>query len=194
MNRIIFATQNQHKVKEISSILHPGINSVSLADLGFLEELLETGSTLTENAIQKAEQVWDSFKLPCISEDTGLFVKALNGAPGVFTARFAQRENSSLSNNDLLLEKLLDHNDRSAYFETCICYKDTAQTKLFYGRLDGTISIGAKGLQGFGYDPIFIPDTYIQTLAEIDLDKKSEMSHRSLAFKSFEKWFLAQFF
>ncbi|MBL0190112.1 MAG: RdgB/HAM1 family non-canonical purine NTP pyrophosphatase [Saprospiraceae bacterium] len=193
MNRIIFATQNHHKVQEISAILHPDINLVSLADLGFLEELLETGSTLDENAIQKAEQVWAYYKMPCISEDTGLFVNALNGAPGIYTARFAQKENSLLSNNDLLLEKLLDHNDRSAYFETCICYKDTTQTKLFYGRLNGKIAVEAKGIKGFGYDPIFIPDNYILTLAEIDLDKKSEMSHRSLAFKSFEKWFLGQF-
>lgn len=181
MRRIIFATNNPHKLEEVSHILKDKLQITSLKEIGLNEEIPETANSIEGNALQKAQFVFDRFGIPCFADDTGLEVDALGGAPGVYSARYAG-ENSSYSDNvKKLLQELEGVQAREARFKTVIAYIDSHQTKLFEGIIEGRISNSPVGKEGFGYDPVFIPKGYDQSFAEMNAAQKNSISHRALA-------------
>lgn len=186
MMKIIFATGNQNKVNEVRSILPESIEVVSLKEIGFTQEIEETGTTLIENALLKARTIFEKYKLPVLAEDTGLEVDALNGAPGVYSARYAGADCNSENNMQLLLSKLKDKSNRKAQFKTIAAYID-AQGKehLFEGIIKGEIALQKIGTDGFGYDPIFVPNAYTKSFAQMSKEEKSEISHRAIAIQKF---------
>jgi XTP/dITP diphosphohydrolase len=181
--RLVFATHNTNKAREIQSIMPNGVEILSLEDIGCDEDIPETGDTLTENALQKARFVYSKFGLNCFADDTGLEVTALNNEPGVYSARYAGPEKDANANMDLLLQNLSSHSDRSARFKTCIALIIHGEETLFDGTVEGTIGMKKLGSEGFGYDPIFYPEASSRTFAEMTLNEKSEQSHRARAFK-----------
>lgn len=182
MNELIFATQNKNKVNEIALIVPENTNVISLLDLGYEKELDEDFETLEENSSQKAKFVFDLFGKNCFSEDTGLEIDALGGAPGVYSARYAGEEKDMQKNMDKVLLQLGDSKDRKARFKTVITYVTSEEIIQFVGLLEGEIGKEKKGINGFGYDPIFyLPNG--QALAEINKEEKSKISHRGIAFK-----------
>ncbi len=181
MNELIFATHNQNKTDEIRAIL-PQYNVQSLADISFTDEIEETGKTLKENALIKAQTIFDKLGKACFADDTGLEVDALNGAPGVYSARYAGKEADSEKNMTKLLAELANKDDRSAAFKTVIAYIDAAGASHFFeGTVEGEIVFEKMGDSGFGYDPIFKPAGYEQTFAQMTPIQKNEISHRSRA-------------
>ena len=193
--RIVFATNNQHKLSEIRQILGEQIEILSLNDIGCHDDIPETASTLEGNAWQKAQYIYDHYHLSCFADDTGLEVDALNGAPGVFSARYAGGEgHDSEANMKKLLQELGENNNRKARFRTVIALllkmddndDSTAATpslirQQFEGIAPGNIIRERRGTAGFGYDPIFQPDGYDQTFAQLGLDIKNQISHRAKA-------------
>ncbi len=191
--KIVFATNNAHKLEEIRDILGPGYEILSLADIGCHADIPETGDTLEENALQKARYVYTHYHLSCFADDTGLEVDALGGAPGVHSARYAEgTDHDSEANMDRLLRELRGKDDRRARFRTVICLIEqqpvcpcgcTAipKVRLFEGSVEGTIATERHGTQGFGYDPLFIPEGYSQTFAQLGEDIKNGISHRARA-------------
>lgn len=180
---LVFATHNENKVKEIQELVPPSIKLLSLADLNFHTPIAETGSTLPENALIKAEYVWNHFKLSCFADDTGLEVDALDGAPGVRSARYAGEECSSADNINLLLKSLSKYENRSARFRTAIHLILEGIPHTFSGEVWGKITENQIGQEGFGYDPVFLPNGYESTFAEMPLSEKNKISHRGKAFK-----------
>jgi XTP/dITP diphosphohydrolase len=183
MKKLVFASANQNKIKEIKSILPAGFELVTLDELGFHEEIPETSPTISGNAIQKTTFLKDKLAVDCFSDDTGLIIPALNDEPGVYSARYAGPQRNADDNMDLVLEKLADKNDRSAYFMTTIALWYEDELHLFEGKVTGEIITTKKGEQGFGYDPIFIPEHQGKTFAEMTLAEKSTFSHRARAFE-----------
>jgi XTP/dITP diphosphohydrolase len=182
MNDLIFATQNKNKVNEIALLVPENINVISLLDLKYEKELDEDFETLEENSLQKAKFVFEMFGKNCFSEDTGLEIDALGGAPGVYSARYAGEDKDMQKNMDKVLLQLGDRKDRKARFKTVITYVTSEEIIQFIGLLEGEIGKDKKGLNGFGYDPIFyLPNG--QALAEINKEEKSKISHRGIAFK-----------
>ena len=179
--KLIFSTHNAHKAEEIAAQLPDGIELVTLTDLNWHDEIPETGSTLEENARIKSQFVADQFDLNCFADDTGLEVEALNGEPGVYSARYAGEEKSSEANMDLLLKKLEGHTNRNAQFKTIISLYWKGEFYEFEGIVKGKITLERKGNKGFGYDPIFQPDEAKCTFAEMELKDKSKISHRGRA-------------
>lgn len=179
--KIVFATNNSHKLHEIRRIVGDRIEILSLADIGCFEEIPETSATIEGNAIQKAHYVKEHYGYDCFADDTGLCVNALDGAPGIYTARYAGNNHDSEANMNLLLKNLQNKSDRSAYFITVIALIEEADIKIFEGRIDGMIAESKSGKGGFGYDPIFIPQGYNITFAEMDEDSKNKISHRGIA-------------
>ena len=203
--KIVFATNNQHKLSEIRSILGESIEVLSLKDIGCDVDIPETGTTLEENALQKAQYVYDHYHIDCFADDTGLEVDALNGAPGVYSARYAalpdnpvKSGNAGLVSHDSeanmtrLLYELGNNNNRKARFRTVIALiqkKDVCpcgctsikEIHKFEGIVEGEIIRKRRGGEGFGYDPIFQPDGYDQTFAELGMDIKNRISHRARA-------------
>ena len=191
--KIVFATNNQHKLDEIRGILGDGFEIVSLNDIGCHEDIPETGKTLEENALQKAQYVYEHYHVNCFADDTGLEVDALNGAPGVYSARYAGGEgHDSEANMTKLLHELGNNNNRKARFRTVIALiekKDvcpcgcTSVKKVhqFEGIVNGEIIQERRGGEGFGYDPIFQPEGYDKTFAELGMDIKNTISHRARA-------------
>ena len=202
--KIVFATNNEHKLSEIRAILGPSFEVVSLADIGCHEDIPETGKTLEENALMKAEYVYNKYHLSCFADDTGLEVEALNGAPGVYSARYAAMattfpadspagiSHDSEANMARLLRELANNNNRKARFRTVIaliekkdvCPCGCTSIKVvhqFEGIVNGEITQEKSGAEGFGYDPIFRPDGYDKTFAELGLDIKNQISHRARA-------------
>ena len=202
--KIVFATNNEHKLSEIRAILGPSFEVVSLADIGCHEDIPETGKTLEENALMKAEYVYNKYHLSCFADDTGLEVEALNGAPGVYSARYAAMattvpagepagiSHDSEANMARLLRELANNNNRKARFRTVIaliekkdvCPCGCTSIKVvhqFEGIVNGEITREKSGAEGFGYDPIFRPDGYDKTFAELGLDIKNQISHRARA-------------
>ncbi len=180
--KLVFASHNANKTKEISAIFQ-GIAAISsLEDIGFFEEIAETGSTLEENAEIKATVVYKATNLNCFADDTGLLVEALNGAPGVYSARFAGPEKSAEANNQKLLNELVQTENRKARFVTLICMIIAGDKHFFKGELEGEIASNYSGSNGFGYDPIFIPSGFSKSLAEMSLTEKNAISHRAKAF------------
>ena len=204
MTKIVFATNNQHKLSEIRAILGDAFEVVSLADIGCHEDIPETGTTLEENALMKAEYIYNKYHLSCFADDTGLEVEALDGAPGVYSARYAAMEatapdgsaigksHDSEANMARLLRELENNNNRKARFRTVIaliekkdvCPCGCTSIKVvhkFEGIVNGEITREKSGAEGFGYDPIFRPDGYEKTFAELGADIKNQISHRARA-------------
>ncbi|MDA8628954.1 RdgB/HAM1 family non-canonical purine NTP pyrophosphatase [Bacteroidia bacterium] len=182
----VFATNNNHKLEEARSILPNRLGIVSLKDVGFLKEVDETSSTFSGNAELKARAVFEEVGKPCFADDSGLCVTALNLEPGVRSARYSSETGpvDHLQNNLKLLKNLKHTDDRSAYFITVICLIDSeGQTSFYEGRVFGEISREMKGVHGFGYDPLFIPQGYDQTFAELGEGVKNKLSHRSVALR-----------
>lgn len=179
--KLIFSTHNQHKAEEIAAQLPENIELVTLSDLNWHTEIPETGSTLEENARIKSQFVVDQFKMNCFSDDTGLEVEALNGEPGVYSARYAGIDKDSEANMDLLLQKLTGIENRNAQFKTIISLFWNGSFHQFEGIVKGKITLERSGNKGFGYDPIFHPNEANCTFAEMDMAEKSKISHRGRA-------------
>lgn len=181
MEELVIATNNQHKVEEIRRALGNKIKLISLKDLGCREEIPEDGTTLKENAYQKAKYIWDKYNKNCFADDTGLMVEALDGAPGVYSARYAGEHCSFDDNIDLLLENMEGKTNRNAYFATVICLIQDGEPVYFEGKCEGCILTERYGRGGFGYDPIFMPKDYGESFAEISMEEKNKISHRGKA-------------
>lgn len=192
--KIVFATNNVHKLQEIRAILGEGFEVLSLADIGCHEDIPETGNTFQENALQKAEYVYRKYGFDCFADDSGLEVKALGGAPGVYSARYANMENPEKAshdadaNMDRLMRELEGKESRQAQFRTVIAYVHAHEglhcverINFFEGIVSGEIIRERRGGEGFGYDPIFQPDGYDQTFAELGTEVKNQISHRARA-------------
>lgn len=187
---IVIATNNKHKVEEIRSLVGNRIKIISLSELGCKEDIPETGETLEENARQKARYIWEKYGKDCFADDTGLMVDALDGKPGVYSARFAGEKCSFDDNIDLMLEMMEGKTNRKAYFSTVICLIEQGEEKLFEGSCPGSILTERYGRGGFGYDPIFIPDGYGESFAEMSLEEKNKISHRGKATDKLIKYLL----
>lgn len=186
--KLVFATHNLHKIRELQAMIPEGINLLSLADTGYTPTIAETASSLEGNALIKAQTIFEHSGIPCFADDTGLFVDALNGAPGVRSARYAGERADAGANIKKLLGALSKQENRKAYFKTVIAFVDKTQIRYFEGRIDGQIAGSPRGKEGFGYDPIFIPDGYDLSFAELPPLTKNKISHRALAFKSFNDY------
>jgi XTP/dITP diphosphohydrolase len=187
--KLCFATNNQHKLQEIQSLLGGRFELLTLEDIGCTEEIPETSDTIAGNSLQKAQYIWEKYGINGFADDTGLEVFALNGEPGVVSARYAGPQRSAADNMALLEQKLQGHTDRSARFVTVITLVREGQYHHFEGVVSGKIISEQRGSHGFGYDPVFVPDGQNQTLAEMTLAEKSLLSHRARAFDK-----LCQFF
>ena len=182
MKKLVFATNNAHKLEEIRAILGSKIEILSLADIGCEADIPETADTLEGNALIRARYVYDNYKFDCFADDTGLEVDALNGLPGVHTARYAYPDRHDPEANMVkLLDALREKNDRNARFRTVIALIEKGEEHLFEGVVEGVIARGKSGTEGFGYDPVFIPQGQQKTFAELGEDTKNSMSHRARA-------------
>lgn len=179
--QLVFASNNLNKIKEIQSILNGSIEILSLSDIGCHEEIPETADTIEGNAILKANHVTEKYGYDCFADDTGLEVTALNGEPGVYSARYAGEQRDSDDNMNKLLHVLSDKEDRSAQFKTVIALNIKGAQHLFTGIAKGNIVLEKTGNKGFGYDPIFKPENYDETFAEIASEIKNKISHRAKA-------------
>ena len=182
MIRICFATNNSHKLYEVREALSSQFEIVSLEDINCFDELPETSETIEGNSLQKANYVLDHYHIPCFADDTGLETEALNGAPGVYSARFAGPQKSSDDNINLLLQKLKHAENRKARFRTVITLVGlNSEPRFFEGIIEGSITTSRRGSSGFGYDPVFQPDGLKVTFAEMDIQQKNQLSHRAIA-------------
>ncbi len=181
MKNLVFATHNQNKIREIQAKLAHRYKLISLSDLGIAEEIPEIADTFEGNALLKAQYIWNKFGMSCFADDSGLEVDALGGAPGVHSARYAGLQKSDKNNIDLLLENLKNCDDTSAQFHTCIALILEGEVHYFHGIIRGKLIREKKGTNGFGYDPIFVPDGYDRTFAEMTLAEKNAISHRAIA-------------
>jgi len=186
--RICFATNNRHKVDEVRTALGPGLELITLEEAGIVEELPETQDTLEGNARQKALYVFENYGVPCFADDTGLEVDSLQGAPGVFSARFAGPQRNSADNTRLLLEKLAGQPQRSAQFRSVIWLALPQGQWSFEGIVRGTILETPRGRGGFGYDPVFLPESSVKTLAEMNMEEKNAISHRGMAVRKLSEF------
>ena len=186
---LVFATNNQHKIEEIQSLLGNDFVVKGLKDIGCDVDIPETANTFEGNALQKAQFVYEHYKVPCFSDDTGLEIEALNGEPGVYSARYAGEEKNSEKNMQKVLEKLQGVTNRQAQFRTVIAYVDGKNNYFFEGIVRGTILDHKRGDKGFGYDPIFVPEGCTETFAELDMAVKNSMSHRGRAMEKFIAFF-----
>lgn len=178
---LVFASNNKNKILEIQSILNGSIKILSLEDIGCHEDIPETADTIEGNAILKADYVTKKYGYDCFADDTGLEISALNGEPGVYSARYAGEQRDSDDNMNKVLEGLNDVTNRNAHFKTVIALNLNGKQHLFTGIANGTITQNKKGSQGFGYDPIFQPEGYEETFAELPLTIKNKISHRGKA-------------
>lgn len=184
MRSLYAATQNKNKIAEINQLLSGKFNVLSVFDLPVDEELPETGYTLSENALQKARYIYQKFGVDCFADDTGLEVEALNGEPGVYSARYAGLQKNADDNMHLLLHKMAEKHNRKARFVTIIALIIKGKEHLFEGVIEGEIIRKKTGTGGFGYDPIFKPEGFDRTFAEMSLAEKSVVSHRGRAVKA----------
>lgn len=181
IKEIIFATNNAHKLSEVQAVLGDRFRLVTLAECGITEEIPEDAPTLEGNALQKARYVHERTGADCFADDTGLEVDALDGAPGVHSARYATDGHDFAANNRLLLRNLAGAADRRAHFRTVIALILDGREYLFEGRVDGRIAESEAGCGGFGYDPLFVPEGFDKTFAEMGADEKNAISHRGRA-------------
>ena len=178
---LCFATNNQHKIQEVRAHLGSDFQLVGLEEIGCTVELPEEQPTLEGNSFQKAEYVYKNFGVSCFADDTGLEVEALQGAPGVYSARYAGEQRSAEDNMKLLLKNLSTSQNRKARFKTVITLITPERVRQFEGIVNGQIITEYKGSGGFGYDPVFLPDGYNKTLAEMSMEEKNAISHRARA-------------
>ena len=186
MKSLYLATQNAHKVEELSALLGDRFQIRSISDLHISEEIPETGQTLAENSMQKARYVAERFGVTCLADDSGLEVRALNGAPGVFSARYAGEPKNDQANCAKLLGEMGDKKDRQARFVTVLTFHEDGQFVQFEGEIIGEITQEARGQQGFGYDPLFQPLNTDKTFAEMSLSEKNKIAHRARALEKFK--------
>lgn len=185
MLELVFCTNNDHKIKEVSQIMGTQFSFLKLKDVQFFDDIPEPFETLEENSLEKAQVVHNFTGKNCFAEDTGLFVEAIDGEPGVYSARYAGEPTNSEKNIEKVLEKLASKTNRNAYFKTIITLIINGEIKQFEGICKGTIAMQKQGTDGFGYDPIFIAEGYTKSFAEIAADEKNEISHRKKAFDKF---------
>ena len=190
--KLIFASHNDNKVLEIQNILGERYELISLKELSFHNEIPETADTLEGNSMLKANAIYKAFETSCFSDDTGLEVDALGGAPGVYSARYAGSNKNAADNMNLLLENLAGHSNRKARFRTVITYKTSQQVMQFEGLIEGEILYEKKGEYGFGYDPIFLPNGASKTFAQMTMSEKNQYSHRSRAFEKLRAFLESQ--
>lgn len=194
MRKLIFATNNKHKVEEVRAALAGAVQIVTLAEAGLSSEIPETADTLQGNALQKAQWVWERTGMDCFADDTGLEVDALGGAPGVYSARYAGEHCSFDDNVNKLLAALQGQTNRRADFRTVICLIERGEPKYFEGRVDGQILTERHSNgEGFGYDPVFMPDRFALSFAEMPLDVKNRISHRGLAVQKLAEYLKVSF-
>lgn len=186
---MVFATNNKHKFDEINHVLGNRVKLQSLLDLGFTGEIPEEMHTLEGNAAQKALFIYSKFGLDCFADDTGLEIEALDGEPGVFSARYAGKNCSFEDNMNKVLQKMEGKTNRNARFRTVIALAESGQLRYFEGEVRGTIIQERRGVKGFGYDPIFLPAGYSQTFAEMSLADKNLISHRARAVGQLMEYF-----
>ena len=182
--KIVFATNNLNKLKEIQQIL-PSMELLSLKDIGFEGEIPEDYETLEENAFQKAQYIFDRYKIPCFADDTGLEVESLNGAPGVYSARYAGEDCIADNNMRKLLSEMQGTANRRAAFKTVVAFVTDTEKRAFEGVAEGVILYEKQGIDGFGYDPIFKPLSYNLSFAEMSAAEKNKISHRGKAVRKF---------
>ena len=189
--KLYFATNNLHKVAEVQKILIGDFEILSLKDLGNTIEIPETGDTLEENSRLKVRYLYDTYGLDCFADDTGLEVEALSGAPGVHSARYAGTPGDDRKNVDMLLENLKNAADRNARFRTVITLITNGREKQFEGVVNGKIINERRGNSGFGYDPVFVPNGYVTTFAEMAEEEKNRISHRGISIRKFADFLLS---
>jgi len=189
--KLVFATHNAGKLQEVKELLAPKYEVIGLTELDDHEDIPENEPTLEGNALVKARTIWNKYGLSCFSDDTGLEITALDGAPGVFSARYGGKDKDPEQNMDKVLEELKNHDDRSARFRTAVALILHGEEFLFDGIVEGTIRKSKSGAKGFGYDPIFQPKGYDITFAEMDSSEKGKISHRGRAISTLAA-FLAQ--
>ena len=183
MTKLIFATHNKNKLKEVRSLIPNTIELLSLDDINLLEEIEETATTIEGNALLKAQTIYKQTGINCFADDSGLLVDALDGAPGVFSARYAGEHKSDSDNLEKLLKELSNKDNRNAHFKTVMALIIDGKEYLFEGIINGTITAEKSGANGFGYDPIFLPNGYSETFAEMSSEIKNVISHRAKAMK-----------
>jgi XTP/dITP diphosphohydrolase len=181
MEKLIFATSNAKKIQEVRGILGSSYEVLSLADINFEGEIPEPYDTIRENSIHKANFFFEKTNLPCIAEDSGLEVDALDGRPSAYSARYAGEERNDITNYKKVLSELGESENRKARFISIITYKNKEREDVFEGNMEGCIAMNPRGENGFGYDPIFIPDGYTKTNAELSPEEKNAISHRRKA-------------
>jgi len=184
---LVFATNNEHKLTEIREIIGDSFHVKSLKDIGCFDDIPETADTLEGNALLKARYVKQRYGYDCFADDTGLEIKALNNAPGVFSARYAGEAKDSSANIRRVLTELQNHTDRSARFRTVIALILGEEEYILDGIINGIIINEARGETGFGYDPVFVPNGYIKTFAELGAEEKNKISHRAEAVKKLKQ-------
>lgn len=181
--KLVFATNNNHKLKEVKQLLPDSIEILSLKDIDCEDEIAETGSTIPDNAFIKARYIYEKFGMNCFADDTGLEVDALDGRPGVYSARFAGPACRAADNIKKLLTELKGIENRKANFRTSICLMIDGVSTNFEGRVDGVITMAEEGENGFGYDPVFLPNGYTKTFAQMSDEEKNAISHRGVAIR-----------
>ena len=189
MKKLVFATNNEHKLSEVRAILKDTYQVLSLKDIDCFEDIPETADNLEDNARQKAQYIYDHYHVDCFADDSGLEVEALGGAPGVYSARYAALEGTgephdAKANTNRLLRELENKDNRKAQFRTIVCLILNGKEHLFEGIVKGKINPQERGTAGFGYDPVFQPEGYSETFAELGNDVKNSISHRALAIKA----------
>ncbi len=191
MLELVFATQNPNKILEVEKMLPPSLKVKGLKDIGCDEDIPETQNTLEGNAMQKARYIKDHYQVNCFADDTGLEIEALDGKPGVLSARYAGEHKNSNDNIEKIWRELRDVTNRKAQFRTVIALLLDGEELTFEGTVKGEIIMEKRGNDGFGYDPVFIPQNYQQTFAEMPLKEKNKISHRYQAIKMFSEYLLS---
>jgi XTP/dITP diphosphohydrolase len=176
--KLVFATNNKHKLEEMRAILGDKVELLSLAEIGCFDDIPETADTLEGNALIKARHIYGKYSMPCFADDTGLEVEALDGAPGVYSARYAGESNDAEANMNKLLHNLTGKSNRNAQFRTVIALIIKGEERLFNGIVKGTITEEKRGDSGFGYDPIFVPEGFSESFAQMSGEQKNSISHR----------------
>lgn len=188
MRKLVFATNNRHKLDEVGEVLKGHLEILSLKEIDCFDDIPETADTLEGNALLKAEHIYNKYGYDCFADDTGLEVEALNGRPGVYSARYAGEDQNSERNIARLLEELKDKENRKARFRTVVALIEEGKVSYFEGKIEGRIIVTPRGTTGFGYDPVFVPDGYSQTFAELGSGVKNKISHRALAIQALIKY------
>lgn len=181
MRKLVFATNNRHKLEEVGDVLKGHLEILSLKEINCFDDIPETAATLEGNALLKAQHIFENYGYDCFADDTGLEVEALDGRPGVYSARYAGEDQNAARNMEKLLGELDGKLNRRARFRTVVALIEGAKVSYFEGKIEGTIIEQKRGSAGFGYDPVFVPDGYSQTFAELGSVIKNKISHRALA-------------